>query len=737
MLITLDLFFQQHTRNFVCGLHKYYTYSASLFRLLHNMHNKKPMEKLYKMTCHYVAAILRMTSDIKSPLTNVLETFDMEEMQFQEVKKKEPKAEIDISSAEKILIHLSNVQASQLEKEICSVVSSAMKGGKMVPVIAALTQLLLTGVSIKNEGDIQKGTSPPSALLLDWLQVLDPELEKGSNQLQQILLFKKRAGNEQKQGSYSQAYLLAAFTHQARWDTLEHCVRSLLNVYIPTLDPSAVLGFVWALLHVPKLWQGRERRTPRHAPQETLLTFSTSEIVHLAQYMIADCQSALEAGRGISSLEKHLPLLLHCLNNSSVAMQALAEHLAALSQGTTSQSQAAGHLLHHLYLRMPRLISYLPPGTMTRVVMSGAVGGRAQESGADVALHTLLTMLAAPQTGRDFRMRMCDLEAAVRKQAVSHPLIVLRHLPLLAASLKGTNHLQLTALRSSNYLELFSMILGVLELLQPLLFAPQHHEALTPLLDSFMALLTEHGKVHDLGNLIVRFSHLLMEWVGCQGGPAGTYLCVHSNLLATLQTHHPDIPALRSLAAIAAARGMDQPKESSVNQQQASIDVTLLSGCSQGPMPPRWVMGQVSEMQARLECPLLPEEQLEILRKVSEHADRWVNAVLPLFTHIFCEGIVSHNREVRLMCWELISRLLHHRPSLGGRIGQAVLAALKDEDTAVVDTALEHLPEVILLLHDQAPDLLCAAFVSALTSSPNASSSLSEALSLLHLHTGS
>ena len=82
---------------------------------------------------------------------------------------------------------------------------------------------------------------------------------------------------------------------------------------------------------------------------------------------------------------------------------------------------------------------------MTRVVMSGAVGGRAQESGADVALHTLLTMLAAPQSGRDFRRRMCDLEAAVRKQAVSHPLIVLRHLPLLAASLKGTNHLQLTA----------------------------------------------------------------------------------------------------------------------------------------------------------------------------------------------------------------------------------------------------------------------------------------------------
>lgn len=370
---------------------------------------------------------------------------------------------------------------------------------------------------------------------------------------------------------------------------------------------------------------------------------------------------------------------------------------------------------------------------MTRVVMSGAKGGRAQESGADVALHTLLTMLASPQPGREFRRRMCDIEAAVRKQAVSHPLIVLRHLPLLAASLKGTNHLQLSALRSSNYLELFSMILGVLELLQPLLFAPQHHEALTPLLDSFMALFTS---VHELGHLLARFSHLLMVWVGCQGGPAATYLCAHSSLLATLQTHHPDIAALRSLAAIAAARGMDQPKESTSNQQ-TNIDLSLSTGCFQGPIPPPFIMAQVNEMQARLEGPGLPEEQLEILKKISELADRWVSAVLPSYTHIFCTGISSENKGLRMMCWELISRLLHQRPALGGRIGQAVLAALKSEDSAVVETALEHLPDVILLLHDQAPELLCAAFVSALTSSASASASLSETLCLLHLHTGS
>ncbi|KAK3862242.1 hypothetical protein Pcinc_031873 [Petrolisthes cinctipes] len=724
----------EHAQSFVMGLHDHYVHSASLFRLLKNLQNKKRWEKLYSNTCQLVAIILRMSGEKTSPLTNVLKAYDIDEFEGKEVQKKEPQAEIDVSSAQTILMHLSNTKPSCLEKEICHVVGCAMKNGKMASVVGSLSQLLLSSVSVKHDVGTEEGPSAPTALLLDWLQVLDPELEKGSEQLQHILLFKKRGGNERKEGGYSQAYLLAAFTHQARWDTLEHCVRTLLHVHNPTLDPAAVLGFVWAVLHVPKLWQGRERRTPRHAPQETLLSFTAAEVVHLSQYMIAECQASLEGGHGASSLETHLPLLLHCLDDSPAALHAVSEHLATVAQEAGTSGQAAGHLLYHIYLRLPRIISHLPSGTISTVVAAGASGGKAQESQADVVLHTLLTMLAAPQPGKEFRRRMCDLEAAVRKQAASHPLIVLRQLPLLAASLKGTNHLQLSALRASNYLELFSMVLGVLELLQPHLFAPQHHEALTTTLDSFMALLQAHGRVHDLGHILVRFSHLLMEWVGCQGGPAGAYLCTHSNLLSTLQMHHPDIAAVRSLAAIAAARGMDQPKETS--SPQGDMDPSLFSGVSQGPMPPPWVMVQVGELQARLESSRLPEEQLDILKKVSDLPDRWVNAALPSFTHSCCEGLVSVSHDVRVVCWDLVARLLHQRPALGGRVGQAVLGALKSEDSAVVETALEHLPEVILLLHDQAPDLLTAAFVATLTASPSATGFLTEAFTLLHLHTG-
>lgn len=722
-----------HAPSFLAGLHDHYIHSAALFRMLKNLHNKRGCENLYGLTCQLVSIILHKTSDRVSPLTKVLRSFNVEEVPCKEIKN-EAEAEIDTSSTETVLKHLAATKPCDLEKEIRRIVERAMWSRDVTSVTGALSQLLLSGVSMKQEIGTAVSTSTPTALLLDWLQVLDPEL-KGSDCLQQALLFRKRGTEERKEGGYSQACLLAAFIHQARWDTLEHCVRTLLHDFNPNLDPASVLNFVWAVLHVPKLWQGRERRTPRHAPQESQLSFSSAELVHLSRYVMSECEVAFAANRGPESLDIHLPLLLHILTDNPALLQALAEHLEQASQGTEGSSQAAGHLLYHLYLRMPRIISHLSAGTISRVVAAGASGGQAQESRADVVIHKLLTMLAAPRPDQDFRRRMCDLEAAVRKQAASHPLLVLRHLPLLAASLKGTHHLNLNVLRNSNHLELFSMVLGVLELLQPHLFAPQHLSALTATLDSFMALFKTHSRTHELDHLLVRFSHLMMEWVGYQGGPAGTYLCTHSSLLATLQAHHTDIPAVRSLAAIAAARGMDRPKESSQTQQCGS-DPVLSSGVPQGPLAPPWVMAQVGELQARLETTGLPEARLDILKKVIDLPDRWVNAALPSFTHTFCEGMVSNSREVRLVCWDLVARLLHQRPALGGLVGQAVMASLKHEDSAVVEAALEHLPEVILLLQDQAVDLLTAAFVATLSASSCATAYLSEALTLLHLHTG-
>lgn len=729
---------QQHATPFLNGLHEHYTYSASLFRLLKNMHNKVGFEKLYAFTCQLVAKILQMTSDKKSPLTTVLHSYNTH---YLPIVKKEVKKELDVSSPQTVLNHLASTPRNDLEKEIKNVVENAMKGGAMEPVISALSQLLLKGMAMKQEpGEESNGSDggkPPMALLLDWLQVLDPELEKGPIQLQQQLLFGRRGGavggKEGGQG-HSQAYLLAAFTHQAKWSTLENTVRSLLGVHSPSLDPSAVLGFVWAVLHVPKLWQGRERRIPRHAPYEQLLTFNLTEIVHLGQYMVADCQASLEAGFGTKSLETHLPPLLQYLTANPGATQALVNYLDKLLEKADYSDKAAGHLLYHIYLRLPRIISHVAPGTMMKLVDMGVCGGRAEQSGADVALHALVTMLTAPQAGRDFRRRMQDLEAALRMQASAHPLLLLRHLHLLAATLQGSSHLQLSALRARNYLELFTMVLGVLELLQPLLFHPQHNESLAATLDSYMTLFEAHGTSHDLGQILGRFAQLLLEWVGIHGAVAGVYLCKHTRLLRHLQDNHPDIAAVRSLSAIAQARGTDTPKEVS---QQPITDISSMTVGSRGPLPPLWVTVQVSELQARLEMAVLPEEQHDILKKVQDLGERWPLTVLPAFREPICGGLLNVVSSVRELSWELVTRLLQQRPDLHGTIAQAVMAALEAQEApGVVEEALEHLPDVILLLHPHSPQLLTQAFTATLTAPITATEHLSEAMQLIYIHTG-
>ncbi|CAL4082032.1 unnamed protein product, partial [Meganyctiphanes norvegica] len=727
---------QQHETPFLNGLHEHYTHSASLFRLLKNMHNKVGFEKLYALTCQLVAKILQRLPDKKSPLTTVFHSFNT---QYLPIVKKEVKKELDVSSSQNVLNHLATTPRNDLEKEIKNVVESAMKGGKMEPVISALSQLLLNGMAMKQEpGEASGDTAgkPPMALLLDWLQVLDPELEKGPIQLQQQLLFGRRGGAVGgKEGGHSQAYLLAAFTHQAKWTTLEHTVRSLLRVHSPNLDPSAVLGFVWAVLHVPKLWQGRERRIPRHAPPEPLLTFNPTEVIHLGQYMVADCQASLEAGRGTKSLETHLPPLLHYLTANPEATQALVNYLANLLDDQDYSGKAAGHLLYHIYLRLPRVISQVPPGTMMKLLAMGVCGGRAEKSGADVALHSLVTMLTAPQSGRDFRRRMQDLEAALRMQASAHPLLLLRHLHLLAATLEGSSHLQLSALRARNYLELFTMVVGVLELLQPFLFHSQYNESLIATLDSYMTLFEAHGSSHDMGQILSRFAQLVLEWVGIQGAVAGNYLCKHSKLLRHLQDNHPDIAAVRSLSAIAQARGTDTPKEV---PQQPITDISAMTVGSRGPLPPLWVTVQVSELQARLEMAMLPEEQHDILKKVQDLSERWPLTVLPAFREAISGGLLNVVSSVRELCWELVTRLLQHRPDLHGGIAQAVLAALEAQEApGVVEEALEHLPDVILLLHPHAPQLLTQAFTATLTAPITATDHLSEAMQLMHMHTGS
>jgi len=107
----------------------------------------------------------------------------------------------------------------------------------------------------------------------------------------------------------------------------------------------------------------------------------------------------------------------------------------------------------------------------------------------DSTSHSLLSaMAAAPGTVKDWGRRAHDYELAARKMAATHPLLLLRQLPMLAASLRGRVHFESSIFRSRSHLLFFTQVLGLLELLQPHIFQTEYAQPLEDVLDSFFSM---------------------------------------------------------------------------------------------------------------------------------------------------------------------------------------------------------------------------------------------------------
>ena len=72
-------------------------------------------------------------------------------------------------------------------------------------------------------------------------------------------------------------------------------------------------------------------------------------------------------------------------------------------------------------------------------------------------------------------------------------LLLHRHLPMIAGLLHGRIHLNMQEFRQQNHMTLFSNVLAILELLQPLVFHSDHQRALQNCLLSFMKVLQVGG----------------------------------------------------------------------------------------------------------------------------------------------------------------------------------------------------------------------------------------------------
>lgn len=220
-----------------------------------------------------------------------------------------------------------------------------------------------------------------------------------------------------------------------------------------------------------------------------------------------------------AQMETRLQLLLRCLG----------DHAGYVMKNLLSKSDDdifARELLLMIYMSLPYATQ---EEIKIKPEMCSEIYNKNCPSVIDEISHCLLSALSATSRNKDWTRKSQDLELCARKLASTHPVLVLRQLPMLAGCLKGRAQYDWGVLKSRGHFILFGQIFGLMELLQPYIF--DQTNTLCDLLDSYFLLLQFHDNSKDLGVLVNRIVRFIQNWMVKDVKGALKYLQKHGDLL--------------------------------------------------------------------------------------------------------------------------------------------------------------------------------------------------------------
>uniref|UniRef100_A0AAV2KDQ3 Integrator complex subunit 1 n=1 Tax=Knipowitschia caucasica TaxID=637954 RepID=A0AAV2KDQ3_KNICA len=643
----------------------------------------------------------------------------------------------------KVLKGLMEGKSPYLEELLSLLMATSTRGGTEGPVAMVISLLLQESEerAVKKEPDsnnceiIKAGLN--SGLLVDWLEHLDPEVTSVCPDLQQKLLFSL---NKARGTPAYRPYLLALLTHQSNWCTLLQCISSLLGKQRDhKLDPSSALDFLWACSHIPRIWQGRDQKIPEKKTENFVLQLSADELISLVELILAESKlSAHSLNNDLASvtqssnslLQSRLPLLHSYCNGDLDNIKQVSEYLISCTkkQEDSEMNQRCQNLLLQIYLHFPEVIQHvsLPEGTFSS---AGAADGSSCKL--DVLVHRLVTLLADIGDSKSAEGRVSDANLACRKMAVSHPVLLLRHLPMIAGLLHGRIHLNIHEFRQQNHMTFFSNVLAILELLQPLVFHSGHQRALQDCLLSFMKVLQNFQRSRLPLVFINKFLQFTQKYITHDATAAIPYLQKHSSILQSLSAENPDLQQLKSLLA-----GLTLPVKSSSSEVSA---VDHNDEVAAGSLPLVNISAAVSISQADLTRYMKKmsrgeavEDVLEVLTEVDDKSRRSPEIVQYFISDL--QRLMASSEELcRNMAFSLALRCIQNNPSLATDFLPTFMYCLGSGNFDVIQTALRNLPEYVLLCQEHADILLHKAFLVGIYGQIDTSSMISESMKVLHM----
>ncbi|XP_030315605.1 integrator complex subunit 1 isoform X1 [Calypte anna] len=651
------------------------------------------------------------------------------------------KCNVEPELISKVLQGLIETHSPYLEELLIVLFSATVETTARLPAmkpIAVVSSLLLQDkeeTPVKKELDSCSTEAawlgPSSGLLNDWLEMLDPEVISSCPDLQQKLLFSwNKAGS---QVPSFRPYLLALLTHQSSWTTLHQCIRLLLSRNREQrFDPTASLDFLWACIHIPRIWQGRDQRTPQKRREEFVLHLKASELISMVELILAEAETRHQNTEEASCtlIQSRLPLLLSCSHGDLESIKKVTEYLTNCIQqwGSSSVGKCCQDLLLQIYLQLPELLVPMPEMLLT------SEGARDSSTcKLDALVHRFINLLADTSDSKSAESRVWDANMACRKLAVAHPILLLRHLPMIAALLHGRVHLNFQEFRQQNHLTFFMHVLGILELLQPQVFQNEHQAALWDCLLSFIRLLLNYRKSsRHLAAFISKFVQFIHKYITCNAQAAVSFLQKHSDPLHDLSSDNSDLAMLKSLLA-----GLSLPSKSGIlergSEEEKDDEATagslpLVSVSLFTPLTP----AEMAPYMKRLSRGQTVEDILEVLTDIDEMSRRRPE-ILSFFAANLQKLMSSSEESCRNLAFSLALRSIQNNPSIAADFLPTFMYCLGSRDFEVVQTALRNLPEYTLLCQEHAAVLLHRAFLVGMYGQIDTSSQISEALKVLHM----
>ncbi|XP_053696102.1 integrator complex subunit 1 [Sabethes cyaneus] len=553
-------------------------------------------------------------------------------------------------------------------------------------------------------------------LLVDWLADADSELIRVNEKIQMDLLFNRKIPD-------FRPYLLSLVTHQASWATLYQATELLMERFNLEYDPSSVLDFIDAMNRNPKLWQGRDKAVPKHEQAEYIVTLNEPQIKVFIDYVLAEEDQ--------EKMSVRVKLLLQCIEDKS-------QHLTAMVEYADSKKDLSSKkFLQHLYLNIPYMKFAMPH---IKGVYDADVRD-ATDCVGDKFTYYILTTIGCLSNPRDFQQMSAEMELIVRKLSASHPVLLLRQLSVLSTMLQGRAHMDLQVLRAEYHFHLFHQVIGILELLQPLVFNDSYQTGLQNALDCYFALLKNHGNVKETYTLIYRFMELLQAYISANPQTAVEYIQKHCDLLNDLALQHYDLQSLQQLVqglsmlkqypsrAIKNEPGEPLPGTSkdpicfataspTKPSQPAATNAAavMMTPYIKNEVPPQHWQELTHALRSRdvedISMPLLEVDALTVKRPA-------------LLEEIFDDLIrfLTHpTGSIRQTAHGLVTRWLKQSPGNASTNSTALTAfvqCLYHEDVAVVQSALDKATEYTLCLQEYASEILTTMFNLGISSKLN------------------